>query len=174
MKKDKIINITLLGISIAVFAAIWGTFYGIINVEKAWVGFFSAAIFFAAGHKLKDSINVALSHLLGVGFGLAVLYLLNLPIVDTNRTLYTFLILAVFGFMSAIFVNTGIPFLSHLPSLFCGWAIAFAVFGDIPVSAWIGTAIYEVLLVCVIGVLFVGVGISQLHSFLLKIILKTK
>ncbi|MDR1461372.1 MAG: DUF1097 domain-containing protein [Campylobacteraceae bacterium] len=134
MKKDKVITVILLAISVALFVSIWGTFHNIVGVQRGWIAFISAAVFFAAGHKIEESVNVALSHLLGIGWGLAVLYLFSVSIVSIDSILYSVLTLATFGFMSVIVTNMGIKFLSHTPSLFSGWAIAFAVFGGISVT----------------------------------------
>jgi hypothetical protein len=172
VKKNKMANVILLAISVAVFVPIWGTFHDILRIQKGWIAFLSAAVFFAAGHKLSESINIAFSHILGVGWGIAVLYLLNTVILGINSYLYMFLILAIFGFMSVIVTNIGIRFLSHTPSLFCGWAIAFAVFGGTPISGLTVSIIGEVLLACIIGVVFVGIGISQLQSLLVRLVIQ--
>jgi multimeric flavodoxin WrbA len=172
MKKRKIIEVILLSISIALFVSIFGTFHETIGIQKAWIAFLSAAIFFAAGHKLNDSINITLSHLLGVGWGMAILYLFEQHIINIDGALYIFLILSIFGFMSAIATNIGINFLSHTPSLFCGWAIAFAVFGGVSIAEWTAPLISDVLLSCIAGVFFIGVGISQLQCLLAKIVLR--
>lgn len=172
VKNEKIVGFILLALSIALFVPMFGTFHEIIGVQRAWIAFLTAAIFFAAGHKLNDSVNVALSHLLGVGWGMAILYLWENHIFDTNEMLYIFLTLSIFGFMSAIVTNIGINFLSHTPSLFCGWAIAFAVFGNLPTIEWTMQLINDVLLACIVGVFFIGVGISQLQCFLAKLVLR--
>lgn len=172
MKKERVTSFLLLAISVSIIVPVWGTFHSIVGVSQAWIAFLSAAVYFAAGHKLKDSVNVSLSHLLGIGWGLAVLYLLANPIFEINGILYTFLILLFFGFMSVIITNIGIPIFSHTPSLFCGWAIAFAVFGGTPIADWIALDIEETMLACVIGVFFVGCGIAQLHAILLKYLFK--
>ena len=80
-----------------------------------------------------------------------------------------FIVLAIFGFASVVITNIGISLVSHTPSLFAGWAVAFAVFGGIPISEWKGSCL-DVGLALVIGVWFVGVGISQLQMLLIKVL----
>lgn len=128
----------------------------------------------SAGHQLKDAINITLTHILGLGWGVAVLTLMNRPEVQEGNTLLlSFVILCVFGILSVIVTNIGIKLLSHTPSLFSGWAIGFATLGGVAVDEW-QTICIDVIGALIIGIWFVGVGISQFQSFLIKLSNKGK
>ncbi len=168
MKKTNIIKVILLAVSVAVIVPLWGTFHSYATVERAWVAFISAAVFFAAGHKLKDIVNVALSHILGMFWGMGVLYVMQQNLIDVNAVVYSLIVLAVFGFFSVIVTSLNIKIISHTPSLFAGWAVAFAAFGGTEIADWKDISI-DVGLALVIGVVVVGTGISQLHLLLMKL-----
>ncbi|WP_019679526.1 NAD(P)H-dependent oxidoreductase [Ruminococcus flavefaciens] len=169
MKKTNIIKVILLAVSVAVIVPLWGTFHSYATVERAWVAFISAAVFFAAGHKLKDIVNVALSHILGMFWGMGVLYVMQQHLIDVNAVVYSLIVLAVFGFFSVIVTSLNIKIISHTPSLFAGWAVAFAAFGGAELSEWKDISI-DVGLALVIGVVVIGTGISQLHLLLMKLL----
>ena len=169
MKKSNIIKMLLLALSVSIFVPIWGTFHSYIEINSAWVAFVSAAVFFAAGHNIREAVKVSLSHILGMFWGLAVLYIVDASLLNVNAILYMFMILAIFGFGSVVITNIGIRLISHTPSLFAGWAVAFAVFGGMPISEWKDSCL-DVGAALVIGVLFVGVGISQFQMFLMKVL----
>jgi len=170
MTKRNTLKILFLALSVGIFVPIWGTFHNQIGVERGWIAFVSAAIFFAAGHKLKDIGNVIMTHLVGIIWGVASLMLLNSSTVkDGNTVLMSFLILSGFGVSSVLVTNIGIKFISHTPSLFSGWAIAFAILGGtINTDKWSVICI-DAAIAIVIGVIFIGVGISQLQHLLIKL-----
>lgn len=169
MKKNNIIKMLMLALSVSIFVPIWGTFHAYIGINNAWVAFVSAAVFFAAGHNIREVVKVSLSHILGMFWGLAVLYIIDASLLNINVILYMFIVLAIFGFASVLITNIGISLVSHTPSLFAGWAVAFVVFDGMPISEWKGSCL-DVGLALVIGVWFVGVGISQFQMLLIKVL----
>ena len=95
MKKSNIIKMLLLALSVSIFVPIWGTFHAYIGIKNAWVAFVSAAVFFAAGHNIREAVKVSLSHILGMFWGLAVLYIIDALLLNINVILYMFIVLAI-------------------------------------------------------------------------------
>jgi len=170
MTRHNAMKTLFLSLSVGIFVPIWGTFHNLIGVERGWIAFVSAAIFFAAGHKLKDVLNVVFTHLIGIIWGVLSLMALNSHVVkDGNTVLLSFLILSAFGILSVLITNIGVKFISHTPSLFSGWAIAFAILGGTTNTEEWKPICKDASIAIIIGVIFIGVGISQFQNLLLKI-----
>ncbi|MGE5372975.1 MAG: NAD(P)H-dependent oxidoreductase [Solirubrobacterales bacterium] len=162
-------TVLLLACSVAIFVPIWGTFHGLLGIKTAWAAFASAALFFAAGHELKSAPKVAAGHLLGLVWGITMLTVLSLPQTQHfNPIAAAFATLLGLGVLAVIVTHLGADLLSHLPSLFSGWAVAVGALGPVPPSAW-GRLPLDVLLALLVGVLVLGIGISQLHLLFMRL-----
>ena len=172
MTKRSALKILCLAISVALFVPIWGTFHGNVGIQLGWVAFATSAIYFASGCNIKEVFNVIFSHILGLAWGIGSLKLLGEPLFFKDSPIaYTFIVLCVFGFMAVIVTSIGISFISHSPSLFCGWAIAFAVLGGVEQNGWKNLTI-ESCIAMTIGVVFIGVGVSTVAGLLEKVLVK--
>jgi len=168
-KKEEIKKVLFLVLSVGLIVPIWGTFHGLIGIKTAWVAFVSAAVFFTAGHKLKDSPAIVAGHIMGLGWGIALITLLNrTEFQQYDKMLVSLVVLCVLGVSAVIVTHLNISLISHLPSLFCGWAVTLGVLGGIPPKNWSNLP-FDLLLSFVAGVFIVGAGISQLHSLLIRL-----
>lgn len=167
--KNLIKQIISLAICVGLIVPLWGTFHTLIGIKAAWPAFASAALFFAAGHKLKESINVAIGHILGVGWGIAMLTLVSRPeFAKYDGRLISFCVLCLLGVLAVLVTHMGVKLFSHLPSLFCGWAITVGVLGGVKVDSW-GNAPVDMMFSILAGIFIIGVGISQLQGLLMKL-----
>ncbi|MGE5626897.1 MAG: NAD(P)H-dependent oxidoreductase [Solirubrobacterales bacterium] len=167
--KYKLKEMIFLALSVGIFVPIWCTFHSFIGINIVWAAFASAAIYFAAGHKLNDAINVAVGHVMGLGWGIAFFILLSRVEFKTyNSDVVLFVVLFMLGVLSVIVTHLGIKLISHLPSLFCGWAVAVGILGNISIKNW-GNTPLDILFSLLIGVFFLGIGISQFQQLLLKL-----
>jgi len=159
-------KIVLLALCVGIFVSLWGTTHQYMGIVLAWPAFISAAVFFAAGHQLKDSFKVAIGHIIGLLWGISFLCLLKFsPFGVVDPQILLFLVLASLGFLAVIITHVGIDLFSHIPSLFSGWAITVAVLGGKNI-ALCGMDIIQIGLSMIMGIFFIGVGISQSHLFL--------
>ncbi len=164
--KDNSKQVLLLMLSVGIVVPLWGTFHSFIGVKTGWPAFVAAALFFAFGHKIKDSIPVSIGHLMGVGWGMAFLFLLSRPEFHRFNPLgVTFLALMSLGFLAVLVTHLGVALIASLPSLFCGWAVTVGTLGGLPVSNW-GWLPLDTAASLLCGIFILGVGIPQLHSFL--------
>ena len=160
-------------LSIGLIVPIWGTFHDLIGIKLVWPAFASSALFFASNCKLKDSINIAVSHLIGIGWGIIFFTILNLPQLQLydNRSVL-FCTLCFLGVLAVIVSNMGINVVSHLPSIFSGWAITVGTLDGVPIKDW-GILPVDTFLSIMVGIFIIGVGISQLQELLLRMSQKT-
>lgn len=166
---EKLKSTLFLALSVGIFVPLWGTFHGYVGIENTWAAFASAAIFFATGAKLKDSIKVAACNAIGLLWGLIFLYVIQLPALQGySSTLVIFATLGVLGICAILVTSIGIPIICDSASLFGGWAVGVGALGGISVEKWAYIPV-DILLSLLVGVFFVGVGISQLHGLLLKL-----
>ena len=168
-KTNKFKTIFALILSVGIFVPIWGTFHSFVGIQNAWAAFASAALFFATGHKIKESIKITVSHAIGLVWGLLLFILMGHPVFQSlNPLLTSVLVLGGLGILAVIITNLGENIFSHLPSLFCGWAVTVGSLGGVPVSGW-GHQPVDILLSLIAGVIFLGIGISQFQALLCKI-----
>ena len=155
-------------LSVGLVVPIWGTFHSVICIETTWPAFASSALFFAANSTIKDSGHIAFGHVIGVAWGVIFLNILNLPKLQLyNSNLVLFIKLSALGMLAVVVTNIGFPFLSHLPSLFSGWAITVGGLGNIALENW-GSMPVDILLSTLAGVVIIGIGISFIQALLLK------
>lgn len=163
-------EILTLALSVGIMVPIWGTFHSMIGIGMTWPAFASAALFFAANCKIKDSINISFGHAIGVMWGIIFLNIVNAPqLSQYNNQVILFVTLCVLGILAVFVTNIGFKLLSHLPSLFSGWAITVGGLGNITLTNW-GSTPLDILLSIMAGIFIVGLGILKVQSCLLKII----
>ncbi len=165
--KDKFKETAALAASVGVVVPLWGTFHATIGITLAWPAFVSAALFFAMGHRVKDTPGVIVGHLLGVGWGL--LFFNLLPVLKSAGWPDLSLPLVTLGLLSlaaVLITHLGISVVSHLPSLFSGWAVSVGVLGAVQPADYFSMAL-ETGLSLVAGVLVLGVGIPALNQLLI-------
>lgn len=167
-KKVKVKETLALLLSVGIIVPIWGTFHSLIGIEITWPAFASSALFFAANCKVKDSMNIAFGHAVGVMWGIMFLSILNFPkFAQYDSQVVLFITLCILGMLAVFVTNIGFKLLSHLPSLFSGWAIAVGGLGSIPLVNW-GNQPLDIFLSTAAGVFIIGGGISSIQSYLLK------
>jgi multimeric flavodoxin WrbA len=169
INKNKVKQNLLLALSVGIIVPLWGTYHSYIGIKIGWVAYVSAAIFFAAGHKLNDSIKIIIGHIIGFGWGVSLCFILSyskLRCFDGNLILLG--TLCLLGILAVVITHIGVNFLSHLPSLFCGWAITVGVMGGVSFQNW-NSLPFEVLLSLISGVIFIGISISQFNNLLIRL-----
>lgn len=161
-------ELIFLACSVGIFVPIWGVFHANIGIKAGWPAFVSAAFFFAMGHKSSDIPKVLIGLLLGICWGMLFFALPHQPLLQFQNHQWTMLVvLSLLGIASVIITSSKAEVFSHLPSLFCGWAITVAILANVPIDNWTRNA-FDLYLSLVGGVLFLGVGISGTNSLLLK------
>jgi multimeric flavodoxin WrbA len=166
--KDNFKETAALAASVGMVVPLWGTFHANIGITLAWPAFVSAALFFAMGHRVKDAPGVIVGNLLGVGWGLLFFNLLAvLSSAGWPSLSVPLATLGLLGLAAVLITHLGISMLSHLPSLFSGWAVAVGVLGAIQSQDYLSMAL-DAGLSLVAGVLALGVGIPALNQLFLR------
>lgn len=166
--KLKVKEVLTLLLSVGIIVPIWGTFHSLIGIEMTWPAFASSALFFAANCKIEDSMNIAFGHAVGVVWGMMFLNILNFTgFAQYDSQVVLFITLCILGMLAVFVTSIGFKLLSHLPSLFSGWAITVGALGSTSLVNW-GNQPLDVLLSTAAGIFIVGVGISKIQSYLLK------
>lgn len=164
--KENFVDTILLAISVCIIVTIWGTLHSIIGVELAWPAFISAALFFAMGHHIEDTLKVIIGHLVGVVWGMLFFKLISALIAhDITPLLVPVITLSVLSFSAVLLTHIGLTPISHLPSLFSGWAITVGTLSGIGVHEDILlTKALDTILSIMVGIVGLGLGIPFLHD----------
>ncbi|MCP4023391.1 MAG: DUF1097 domain-containing protein [Desulfobacteraceae bacterium] len=164
--KDNFTETVLLAISVCILVTIWGTFHAKIGITLAWPAFVSAALFFAMGHHSKDAFKVITGHVAGIGWGILFFNLIAaLAARDLNALLIPVITLSVLSTSAVILTHLGLDILSHLPSLFSGWAVTVGTLSGVSLAdEKFNIIALDTLASIILGIVFLGMGIPFLHQ----------
>lgn len=156
-----------LAAAVGFFVSLWGTFHATIGIKLAWPAFVSAAVFFAAGHQFKDALKIIAGHATGVFWGILFFKFIDQLIArQLPSLLVPLIVLSVLSIAAVLITHLGIGVLSHLPSLFSGWAVSVGTLSGLSPDQFLPVTL-DTLLSLQIGIVFLGVGIPFLHNTML-------
>ena len=153
MKKKDII---ILAIGIAVFPPIWAVLAGHIGVTVGSVALICASIYVASKGTPEIGLRQSASYIVSIGWTLLAMKLLEaLPL---GEDLKLYVVLFVMG-GAAVLIACSLPKVFELQAWLGGWAIGLTVIAPKGFSG-MGTLPLQVLAAMLVGVWYVGYGVS--------------
>lgn len=140
---------------IGIIPPLWAVLSPGIGVETGAVALICAGIFTAEGNQIKNAFKICLGLLIGIPWGILVLWLTALP---GNHSVNQFLALGVLG--AGCILICGLTIVGKYvdsTAWLSGWAIAILVLGHVPMTSWHGLP-WQLALSMIVGVYLIGVG----------------
>lgn len=164
--KNNFKEVLFLAFSVGLLVTTWGLFHLKIGVLLAWPAFVSAALFFAMGHHTKDAAKVIVGLLMGVVWGILFYGLFEyLAQYQLPGILAPMIVLSVLSISAVLITHLGIHIISHLPSLFAGWAVAVNTLSGLRHEQFLKTSA-DTFASLAMGIVVLGVGIPFVHGVL--------
>ena len=161
MKKKDII---ILAVGIAVFPPIWAVLSGHIGVTVGPVALICAGIYVASSGTPAIGLRQSASYIVAVGWTLLAMKLLEVLPFGADVNLYV--VLFVMGGV-AVLIACSLPKVFDLPAWLGGWAIGLTVIAPKGLSG-MGTLPIQVLVAMLVGVWYVGYGVSVFQGLFSK------
>jgi hypothetical protein len=121
-------------------------------------------VYVANGNKIADAFKIAAGFLLGDGWAVLAVFLMEKMQFNPDAELY--LTLFVLGGLAVLIGETFSKFI-FTPAWLCGWAVGLTIMGPLAVAD-IGTLPIQIGAAMIAGVVYVGIGVDAFQKVLLK------
>jgi hypothetical protein len=161
---EKKLNMLTLALGIALLPPIWAVLAPHIGVTTGAVALICAGVYVANGNKISDAFKIAAGFLLGDGWAVLAVFLMEKMQFHPDAELY--LTLFVLGGLAVLLGETFSKFI-FTPAWLCGWAVGLTIMGPLAVAD-IGTLPIQIGAAMIAGVVYVGIGVDAFQKVLLK------
>lgn len=161
---EKKLNMLTLALGIALLPPIWAVLAPHIGVTTGAVALICAGVYVANGNKIADAFKIAAGFLLGDGWAVLAVFLMEKMQFNPDAELY--LTLFVLGGLAVLIGETFSKFI-FTPAWLCGWAVGLTIMGPLAVAD-IGTLPIQIAAAMIAGVVYVGIGVDAFQKALLK------
>jgi hypothetical protein len=161
---EKKLNMLTLAFGIALLPPIWAVLAPHIGVTTGAVALICAGVYVTNGNKVADAFKITAGFLLGDGWAVLAVFLMEKMQFHPDAELY--LTLFVLGGLAVLLGETFSKFI-FTPAWLCGWAVGLTIMGPLAVAD-IGTLPIQIGAAMIAGVVYVGIGVDAFQKVLLK------